>query len=153
DELHLSAAQRTTFGKELAGDIYPEYYILKVNSFGGSAKDTLDEWIYFLKTNVIKDDFKARGLNKAREMLVRDNLTLKDRKEYDRILDIRRSNLSAIASSKAEGREEGRVEGIEIGREEREKLAKELEREREEYKREKEVLLAEIAKLKQNGKK
>ncbi|MDR1053289.1 MAG: Rpn family recombination-promoting nuclease/putative transposase [Planctomycetaceae bacterium] len=179
DELHLSAAQRTAFGKELADDIYPEYYILKVNSFGGSAKDTLDEWIYFLKTNVIKDDFKARGLSKAREILVRDNLTPKERKEYDHILDIRRSNLSTIASSKAEGREEGKEEGIEIGRKkgrkegrkegieigrvEREKLAKEIEerdkrlRERDEeienMRKNQEKLLAEMIELKRNGQK
>ncbi|MDR1556760.1 MAG: Rpn family recombination-promoting nuclease/putative transposase, partial [Tannerellaceae bacterium] len=49
DELRLSKAQRDAFGRETAGDIYPEYYILKVNSFDDVAKDTLDEWIYFLK--------------------------------------------------------------------------------------------------------
>jgi hypothetical protein len=40
--------------------IYPEYYILKVNNFNDVAKDTPDEWNYFLKHSVIKDEFKAK---------------------------------------------------------------------------------------------
>jgi predicted transposase/invertase (TIGR01784 family) len=161
DELRLSKTQREVFGREMAGDIYPEYYILKVNNFNDVAKDTLDEWIYFLKHNVIKDGFKARGLKKAREALDRDNLTPEERKAYDYMLFQRSEDRSAIASSKLEGKMEGREEG----RMEREKLAreleerekeleerrKELEREREEWEKlteERETLLAEIARLK-----
>jgi predicted transposase/invertase (TIGR01784 family) len=155
DELRLSKAQREAFGKETAGDIYPEYYILKVNNFDDVAKDTLDEWIYFLKHNVIKDEFKAKGLEKAREALDRDNLTPEEQKAYDYMLEQRSRDRSAIASSKLEGkiegRDEGREEGRLEGREEREKLAKALEREREEREKlakENETLLAEIARLK-----
>jgi predicted transposase/invertase (TIGR01784 family) len=149
DELRLSKAQRETFGKEMAGDIYPEYYILKINNFDDVAKDTLDEWIYFFKHNAIKDEFKAKGLDKAREVLDRDKLSPEERSTYDYVQMQRSHDLSMIASSKlegrVEGREEGRAEGIEEGRkkgreegiEEREKLAKELE-----------AALAELARLK-----
>lgn len=153
DELRLSLSQRKVFDKETAADIYPEYYILKVNSFNDVAKDTLDEWIYFLKHNVIKEGFKAKGLDRAREVLDRDNLTPEERREYDYEQRLRSENLSTIASSKLEGQIEGREEG----REEREKLAKELElerkereKERERFARENELLLAEITRLKQN---
>ena len=131
DELKLSKAQRETFGKDAAGDIYPEYYILKINNFDDVAKDTLDEWIYFFKHNVIKDEFKAKGLDKAREVLNRDKLSPEERRTYDYLQTQRSHDLSMIASSKLEGRiegrEEGRKEGREEGRKEREKLAKELE--------------------------
>ncbi|MDR1336614.1 MAG: Rpn family recombination-promoting nuclease/putative transposase, partial [Tannerella sp.] len=40
DELRLSGAQRELFGKKTAADVYPEYYILKINSFNDVAKDT-----------------------------------------------------------------------------------------------------------------
>jgi predicted transposase/invertase (TIGR01784 family) len=152
DELFLSRAQRETFGKETAGDIYPEYYILKVNNFDDVAKDTLDEWIYFFKHNIIRDEFKARGLDRAREVLDCDNLTPEERKAYDYLLCQRSENLSAVASSKLEGKIEGREEG----RIERENLAKELEREREEREklaRNYEILFAENARLKQNEQK
>jgi predicted transposase/invertase (TIGR01784 family) len=137
DELRLSKAQRETFGKDVAGDIYPEYYILKINNFDDVAKDTLDEWIYFFKHNIIKDEFKAKGLNKAREALDRDKLTPEERRTYDYLQTQRSHDLSMIASSKLEGRIEGREEGRKEGREEREKLAKDLE-----------AALAELARLK-----
>jgi hypothetical protein len=168
DELRLTKTQREMFGKELAGDIYPEYYILKVKNFSGEAKNTLDEWMYFFKTNIIKEDFHAKGIVKAREVLTEEKLTFAERKEYNRLQSERSHELSEIATAKDTGRREGRVEGREEGRvegrvegreegrvereklaKEREKLAKELERER----KEKEALLAEIAKLKQSGKK
>jgi predicted transposase/invertase (TIGR01784 family) len=143
DELLLSMTQRKTFGKQDAGEIYPEYYILKINNFNDAAKDTLDEWIYFLKHNIIKDEFKAKGLDKARKVLDRDRLTPEEKKEYDRIMTLRSENLSTIATAKAEGREEGRKE-LEAALAEKEAALAEKERERAE----KEALLAELAALK-----
>ncbi|MDR2761229.1 MAG: Rpn family recombination-promoting nuclease/putative transposase [Planctomycetaceae bacterium] len=154
DELRLSPAQRKLFDKEFAGDIYPEYYILKVKNFNNNTKDRLDEWIYYLKNNEIKEEFKAQGLDKAREILKRNNLSPEEQKTYDYILSLRSEELSAIATSKFEGREEGReereklVQELEKERERREKLAQKLEKEREE----REKLLAEIARLKQQSK-
>ncbi|MDR0705336.1 MAG: Rpn family recombination-promoting nuclease/putative transposase [Planctomycetaceae bacterium] len=164
DELQLSKSQRETFGKATAGDIYPEYYILKVNNFDDNTRDMLDEWIYFLKHNAVKNDFQAKGLAQARVVLARDNLSPEEQKAYDYMQDQRSEDLSAIASMKLEGRiegrEEGRIEGREEGREERKKLADELEKERKEREKERkerekerEKLLAEIARLKQNNKK
>jgi predicted transposase/invertase (TIGR01784 family) len=175
DELRLSESQRKLFGKEMAGDIYPEYYILKVNNFNDKAKDGLDEWIYFLKHNAIKDEFNAKGLDKARKVLARDKLTPEERKAYDYMLSLRSEDLSAIETSKFEGKmegiKEGREEGIKEGREEgkkereklaeerdkfaeeRDKFAKELEKEREQFAKEHEILRAEITRLKQNKQK
>jgi predicted transposase/invertase (TIGR01784 family) len=131
DELQLTQKQREVFGKNLAGDIYPEYYILKINNFNDVAKDTLDEWVYFLKHNTIKEEFTAKGLAKARKLLDRDKLTREERIDYDYFLQMRSKDLSDISTAKDEGRIEGRIEGREEGREEgrieREKLAKELE--------------------------
>jgi predicted transposase/invertase (TIGR01784 family) len=163
DELHLTEAQRDTFGGELPGDIYPEYYILKVNNFGGEAKDSLDEWIYFLKTNTIKDDFHAKGMSKARKLLIRENLTVKDRKEYDRLLDARSDELSIIATAEDTGRRKGivkgrkegivkgRKEGIAKGKKERDKLKRQLDasgKREKKLEQERKVLLAKITELK-----
>jgi predicted transposase/invertase (TIGR01784 family) len=102
DELKLSASQRKVFGGQEAGDIFPEYYILKINFFDDVAKEPLDEWIYFFKHNEIKAEFNAKGLQKAREVLVRDNLTPEERKEYDYLQNDRSHQLSMIASAKGE---------------------------------------------------
>ncbi|MDR1172776.1 MAG: hypothetical protein LBL24_10005, partial [Bacteroidales bacterium] len=99
---------------------------------------------------------------RAREALDRDNLTPEEQKFYDYLQHIRSDNLSYFASAKAVGETIGR----EKGRAERERLAaelkereRELEKERREHeKRERELeeervaLLAEITRLKQNGK-
>ncbi|HBK84330.1 MAG TPA: hypothetical protein DDZ41_12195, partial [Flavobacterium sp.] len=61
DILSLSEKQKQTFVKQEVADIFPEYYLLKVNQFNDVAKDTLDEWVYFLKNSEVKDDFKAKG--------------------------------------------------------------------------------------------
>src|SRR3990167_8979274 len=62
DKLLLSETQIAKFHKYTPEQIFPEYYIIKVNRFDDFAKSTLDEWIYYLKNDEIKDEFKAKGL-------------------------------------------------------------------------------------------
>jgi len=87
DLLCLSDKQKTTFLKEEVSDIFPEYYLLKVNQFNNIAKDTLDEWVYFLKNSEVKDDFKAKGLKEAGEVLDIMRLPKDDEYGYNRYLD------------------------------------------------------------------
>ncbi len=87
DILSLSDKQKQTFLKDHVSDIFPEYYLLKVNQFDDNAKDTLDEWIYFLKNSEVKDDFKAKGLKDANEVLDIMRLEEKERYGYNRYLD------------------------------------------------------------------
>ena len=87
DTLGLSEKQKTTFLKEQVSDIFPEYYLLKVNQFNDNAKDTLDEWIYFLKNSEVKDEFKAKGLKEAGEVLDIMRLKKEDEYGYNRYMD------------------------------------------------------------------
>jgi len=87
DYLQLSDKQKTMFGKAQPSEIFPEYYVPKVNQFNDVAKDSLDEWIYYLKNNDIKDDFTARGLDKAKVLLRFDNLEPDEQKQYKRHLE------------------------------------------------------------------
>ena len=84
DKLLLSEKQKTEFHKNEPAQIFPEYYIIKVNCFDDYAKNTLDEWIYYLKNDEIKDEFRAKGLMEAREILKVDKLSEEDRKAYKR---------------------------------------------------------------------
>jgi len=54
DILELNAKQKQLFKKDSVESLYPEYYLIKINRFNDIAKDTLDEWIYFLKNEEIK---------------------------------------------------------------------------------------------------
>ena len=55
--LQLSIQQKQTFTKKEISDIFPEYYIIKVNQFNDIAKDTLNERVYFLKNSEVKAEF------------------------------------------------------------------------------------------------
>jgi predicted transposase/invertase (TIGR01784 family) len=87
DLLQLSDKQKITFLKEKVSDIFPEYYLLKVNQFNDIAKDTLDEWIYFLKNSEVKDNFKAKGLKEANDVLDIMRLPEEENYGYNRYLD------------------------------------------------------------------
>jgi len=120
DELQLSNAQKKLFKKEKVKDLYPEMYLLKVNNFDDIAKDTLDEWIYFLKNSEIKKNFTAKGLKEAEEVLKVANMEDEERKEYQRFGEVLSDRASQALSMKME---------IEIAVE---KEKKETERERKE---------------------
>ena len=87
DLLGLSDKQKTTFLKDEVSSIFPEYYLIKVNQFNDNAKDTLDEWVYFLKNSEVRDDFKAKGLKEAGEVLDIMRLPKDDEYGYNRYLD------------------------------------------------------------------
>ncbi|MDR1681506.1 MAG: Rpn family recombination-promoting nuclease/putative transposase [Prevotellaceae bacterium] len=117
DELQLTPMQRREFGMTRAGDLFPEYYILEVKHFNDVAKDTLDEWIYYLKNNKIEDSFKAQGLEQARAQFDYDRLSDDEKQAYDRSLDSRRGERVAFYTARIEGREEGLAEGEVLGME------------------------------------
>jgi len=87
DILQLSNKQKETFAKQNIADIFPEYYIIKVNQFDDVAKDTLDEWIYFLKNSEVKDEFLAKGLAEAKDVLDIMRLDKEQQYGYNRYLD------------------------------------------------------------------
>ena len=102
DLLALSHKQKITFQKDNVSDIFPEYYLLKVNQFNDNAKDTLDEWIYFLKNSEVKDSFKAKGLKEAGEVLDIMRLDKDDKYGYNRYLDSLSLKASEIFSLQSE---------------------------------------------------
>ena len=102
DILGLTTRQQETFSKDEVYKIFPEYYILKVNQFNDIAKDTLDEWIYFLKNSEVKDDFKAKGLKEANDVLDIMKLPKDDQYGYNRYLDSLHLKASEVFSLQSE---------------------------------------------------
>lgn len=116
DLLELTPFQKQTFKVDAVSQLYPEYYILKVNDFNQLAKSPLEEWIYYLNTGEIPSTATAPGLEEARERLKLDSMTKAELAAYYRHLDnivILRDN---IHTEREEGRAEGRAEGREEGR-------------------------------------
>ena len=110
DILELTPFQKQTFKVDSVSQLYPEFYILKVNDFNQVAKSPLEEWIYYLNTGDIPDTATAPGLHEARERLKLNRMTKTELDAYYRHLDnvvILRSN---IYTEREEGRWEGREE-------------------------------------------
>ncbi len=99
DILQLSEDQQELYKKNHVFEIFPEYYLIKVNKFDDIAKDTLDEWIYFLKKEEIKEDFKAKGLKKARQELDILKLPEHERLAYEKYKDDLHYQASMVESS------------------------------------------------------
>jgi predicted transposase/invertase (TIGR01784 family) len=117
DILQPTHTQQHSFAVERVKDIFPKYYLLKVNNFDDVAKDTLDEWIYFLKNSEIKAEFRAKGLQEAAEKLKEDTLTEAERIAYKRFQENRRIERSVIETALQEGEEKGLEKGLKKGME------------------------------------
>ena len=136
--LKLSARQQEIFTGKDAKDIFPEYYVLRVNDFDKVAKTPLDEWIKFLKTGEIDKEATAKGLLEARERLRIDTLPDAEKRAYYRDMEALRYQRSVIKTGwdeghtegfkegKAKGRAEGRAEGEKMKAKEVAKRMKEM---------------------------
>ena len=122
DQLKLSKQEQEIFQADEISKIHPQYYIIKVNDFDNASKDTLDEWIHFLKTQEISDTTQAKGLKEAKEKLNYLQLSPDERKDYERFVSDWRDNEGIIVGNfnkgKYEGKIEGKVEGKVEGKEE-----------------------------------
>ena len=122
--LSLSPFQRQKFKVDAVSELYPEYYILKVNDFNKWSKVPLEQWIYFLNTGEIPADATAPGLKEAREKLRIERMSKAELAAYyhhlDNVVVLRDNFITARGEGKleglAEGLTEGRAEGLAKGR-------------------------------------
>lgn len=126
DTLALSLQEEAIYHTDEVSKLYPEYYIIKVNQFDDIAKNTLDEWISFLKTQEIKEGTVAQGLREAKDKLDVLHLTDEERIEYEKYIQDWRDNVGTIVGNYNKGKFEGRQEGIEEGMELGKEIGKEI---------------------------
>lgn len=110
DVLKLNGQQQTLYLTDAISEIYPEYYIIKVDQFDDIATTPIQEWIYFLKNEEIKDEFAAQGLVQAKAELDIMKLTETERKEYERYIDMWRYEESLTVSNYKAGKAEQQIE-------------------------------------------
>ena len=126
DTLRVSTKEKDAIKMKTPEEVFPEYYIIRVNEFDKVAKTPLEEWLDYLKNGHIKDDTTAPGLSEAREKLQYLTMSQNERTAYERHMSaiavqtdvLTTAKLEGLAEGRAEGREQGRAEGREEGREE-----------------------------------
>jgi flagellar biosynthesis/type III secretory pathway protein FliH len=82
-----------------------------VEDFNDVARDSLDEWLYYLKNDTIPVSFKAPGLKEARKQLQYDKLSEQDKIDYDHHLKQKLYERSTINTAIRKGEYKGRAEG------------------------------------------
>lgn len=116
DRLEVTTKEKDALVHKLPAEIFPEYFLVRVNEFNKVAVTPLEEWVEYLKTGCIRPDTEAPGLKEAREKLVYYNMSKAERQAYDEHLSAIMIQNDVLDGAKLEGRMEGRMEGRLEGR-------------------------------------
>ena len=123
DTLRLTQHEQDDLQVVAPENVFPEYYIIRVNEFDKMAVTPLDEWLQYLKDEYIKPDTSVPGLREARERLEYLRMSDEDRRAYDDYLDtlvrdtdvmktkLLEARIAGLKEGRAEGRAKGRAEG------------------------------------------
>lgn len=118
DHLEITTKEKDALVRKLPAEIFPEYFLIRVNEFNKVAVTPLEEWIEYLKTGIIRPDTKVPGLDEARKKLIYYNMSKEDRHAYDEHINAVMIQNDVLSGARLEGLIEGRMEGRKEGREE-----------------------------------
>ena len=110
--LHVNMKEEGVIIPRLPREVFPEYYIVRVNAYDKIPSNPLDEWLSYLKTGIIREDTKAPGLQQAREKLRIMSMSDKERRAYDEHMDTIMVQNDVLDTARDEGRAEGRAEAM-----------------------------------------
>ena len=110
DRLKVNTREADEIKMTVPEDVFPEYYIIRVNEFNDVARTPIEEWLDYLKNNRIKDDTSTPGLKEARQRLLYMTMTDAERKAYDAHMDDIMVQNDVLDTAKMEGRAEGKIE-------------------------------------------
>ena len=112
DRLEVTTKEKDALVHKLPAEVFPEYFLIRVNEFNKAAVTPLEEWIEYLKTGCIRADTKVPGLEEAREKLIYYNMPKEERHAYDEHLSAMMIQNDVLDGAKLEGLIEGRMEAV-----------------------------------------
>lgn len=120
DTLKINVKEDNVIRMKTPEEVFPEYFLIRVNEFNKVASTPLEEWLDYLKNGRIKDNTTTPGLAEARKKLQYLQMTRADQIAYERHLDavmVQNDSFDAARlEGRAEGLEMGRLEGMAAGR-------------------------------------
>ena len=111
DNLVVNTKEANEIRMTAPENVFPEYYIIRVNEFNQIATTPIEEWLDYLKNNRIKDDTSTPGLQEAREKLLYMTMSDADRRAYDAHMDDIMVQNDVLDTAQLEGLAERRAEG------------------------------------------
>lgn len=115
DHLKITVRDKDAILPYLPADVFPEYYLIRVNEFDKVAVTPLEEWIEYLKYGKIKEDTTAPGLDAVREHLQYFSLDKAEQKAYDRYCENLRIENDIMTTARQDGWQEGWEQGKDAG--------------------------------------
>ena len=112
DELKVSMKEEGVIVQHFPREVFPEYYLIRVNEYDKISESPLDEWITYLKTGKVRDDTRTPGLQEVKKKLQYLSMSPKERRAYDAHIDAIMVQNDVLDTA----RDEGLVEGLKIGR-------------------------------------
>lgn len=109
-DLVIRTKENSVIETYLPKEIFPEYYIVRVNSYDKLPESPLEEWMTYLKTGMVKENTRVPGLQRVKEKLRLLSMTQEERIAYDRHIDNIMVQNDVLDNAREEGREEGRAE-------------------------------------------
>lgn len=96
-------------------NLFPEYYLIRVEKYKNIVRRKIDEWIYLIKNNEVKEGSTAKGIQAAQKKLNIMNMSKAERAKYDRFMVNFHRELDMFTTARTEGIEIGTKKGIAIG--------------------------------------
>lgn len=117
NDLLVNTKEEGVIVQHLPREVFPEYYLVRVNVYDKIPETPLDEWMEYLKTGVVKENTRTPGLQEVKKKLQYLSMTPKERRAYDDHLDTIMVQNDVLDTAKEEGLAEGREVGLAEGRE------------------------------------
>ena len=111
DTLQITAKEKDAIHMKAPEEVFPEYYLIRVNAFNKLAETHLEEWIKYLKDGEIAENTTAPGLQEAKRKLEYMSMTRSEKLAYDEHINAVMIQNDVISTAMKEGRAEGRIEG------------------------------------------
>ena len=116
DELQVNTKEKNVIRMRTPSEVFPEYFIIRVNEFNKVATTPLEEWMEYLKEGYIRDNTSVPGLEEARKKLQYMSMSQRERAAYDEHLDAVMVQNDVLDTYKMEGLAEGHAKGLAEGR-------------------------------------
>ena len=111
-DLLVNTKEEGVIVPHLPKEVFPEYYLVRVNAYDKIPDSPLDEWMTYLKTGKVKENTRVPGLQQVKEKLRLMSMSVEERRAYDRHMDNIMVQNDVLDTAREEGREEGFADGL-----------------------------------------